>query len=85
MIYIVFSSSTAAGRLKKFAFKSGLRGVYLAQTPKEISSGGCTYSLKTSPDNYREALRLASELGLKPAGAFISEKSADGRTLYKKL
>ncbi len=43
--YITFMSQTRANQLKKIAQEHGI-SAQIVQTPKELSRGGCSYSLR---------------------------------------
>lgn len=64
-VYLVFSSSTTAGRLKKLAGQEGIPGVGLVQTPKAISHNGCTYSIRCAPAQLSRLQGLAAENGIR--------------------
>lgn len=79
---MVFSSSTTASRLKRLAFRSGLKEVGIVQTPKIISENGCTHSVRTRVSSLPELKRLADEYGLKYLKIYREFIGTDGRKSY---
>ena len=58
---IVLSSVTGAQRLKKLLAAGNIRAEII-QTPKSISDGGCSYSLRLSDSHLQDVLSLTSAL-----------------------
>lgn len=56
-IIVIFSSVTTATRVKNILLNNGIKAC-VAQTPKQISNRGCSYSVKT---NYR-ALSILDDI-----------------------
>lgn len=81
MQYIVFNSITLATRIKNHFRFSGQQ-VMLTHTPKEISNGGCSYSIVAEKSLTDEVIKAAEEYGIKILG--IYEQTADGFSQVKK-
>lgn len=75
MHYIVFNSVTGATRVKNYFRFSGER-VSMTHTPKEISKGGCSYSIVAEPRLTDQVLEAAKEYGIKVLG--IYEQTPNG-------
>ncbi|MBR6729189.1 MAG: DUF3343 domain-containing protein [Clostridia bacterium] len=83
--WIVFASSTSAGRLKKLAFKNGLQQVKLLQTPKEISQNGCTYALYCSGETLPALLALAQEYKIRYGHVYRESGGREGSRQFQRL
>lgn len=59
LIYAAIGSVTTAARLKKELSARGIRA-RVVDTPSEINSGGCSYSVSVSQIHRRELEQLAS-------------------------
>ncbi len=68
-LLITFSSATTATRVKK-ELVSAKFYAQVIQTPKHLSSGGCTYSVLTSAPALKVAEKTASKLGVKIKNVF---------------
>ena len=69
-LLIVFSSATTATRVKNELVKSKFPAKVM-QTPKSLSSGGCSYSIKTSRDALPTAEKMAEKLGVNIKNIFL--------------
>ena len=81
-VLMVFSSSTTASRLKKLAFRNGINGLSIIQTPKVISKDGCTYSIKCDSEQLSFLKKLAEEYGIKYNNVFREFLDAKGNKMY---
>ncbi len=57
---ILLNSGTSAQRLKKILTNSSIPSEII-QTPKSISEGGCTYSLRVKSENKEKILSRAKD------------------------
>ncbi|MBQ2942883.1 MAG: DUF3343 domain-containing protein [Clostridia bacterium] len=58
---VVLSSSTSARRLKKLLSQKGI-AAEIVQTPRYLSDGGCSYSLKVGNAYLKEVTSLTARL-----------------------
>ena len=80
---IVFSSSTAASRLKRLASRGGINSVSVIQTPKSVSENGCSYSVRC-PNGMLSVLKsLADEYGLNYTKIYRELIGASGLKSYE--
>ena len=63
-IIVVFASATTASRVKKYLSSLG-HYAKVAQTPKHLSEGGCSYCVKTTSDAMQETRDFAKKLDVK--------------------
>ncbi len=68
-VLIVFASATTASRIKKLLEKEGFYARIL-QTPKLLSIGGCSFSVKTTEEAIKVCRRFADELSVKIKGVY---------------
>ncbi|MBR5157172.1 MAG: DUF3343 domain-containing protein [Clostridia bacterium] len=80
---IVFSSSTAASRLKRLASKAGINSAGVVQTPKSVSKNGCSYALKCPTSVLSVLKSLADEYGLNYTNIYRELISPDGTKSYE--
>lgn len=66
---IVYSSITFANRIKKHFMYDG-DYVAVLHTPKEISAGGCSYSVRVKPAKLKQVLDVSKEFGFKVRGVY---------------
>ena len=67
--YIVYNSITYANRVNELLNGyNGYAGV--VHTPREISTGGCSYSIKATEDKFRQAVKISNENNILIKGAF---------------
>ncbi len=78
---IVLSSLTSAQRLKRILLSKKIPSEII-QTPKVISSGGCSYSLKIKSEDTDLILPLVKEAGINIKGIFEEEK-IDNEVIYE--
>lgn len=82
---IVFSSSTTASRLKRMAFRDGIKDVGMIQTPKIISVNGCTYSVRARVSDLEQLRQTAEEYGLKYIRIYREIIGTDGQKSYEQI
>ena len=80
---IVFSSSTAASRLKRLASRAGISSVGVVQTPKSVSQNGCSYSLKCPTGALSVLKSLADEYELNYTNIYRELISPNGTKSYE--
>ncbi len=83
-IYLVFSSSTMANRIKKLAVREGIRGLRVVQTPKAISQG-CSYALRCPAGTVADVERIVGEYGTEVTRRYTTSVAEDGGTQYTML
>ncbi|MBE7022730.1 MAG: DUF3343 domain-containing protein [Ruminococcaceae bacterium] len=83
--WIVFSSSTSAGRLKKLALTRQLRGVRMLQTPRAISQNGCTYALFCAMDVLPQLLSLAQQYNIRHGKVYKEHIDEDGKRFFQEI
>lgn len=83
--WIVFASSTSAGRLKRLALSSGLSDVKIVQAPKTISQNGCTYALTFSPGSLAHLLELADSYKIRHGFVYQEQNDANGNRYFKRI
>lgn len=83
--WIVFSSSTSAGRLKKLALARQLRGVRMLQTPRVISQNGCTYALFCGMDVLPQLLSLAREYKIRHGKVYKELTDEEGKRFFQEM
>lgn len=67
--YIVYNSITYANRVNEMLDnQTGYSAV--VHTPREISKGGCSYSIKATEDKFRKALKISQENNISVKGTF---------------
>jgi len=85
MNWIVFASSTTAGRLKRLAQSAGLTAVKIAQAPKTISQNGCTYALTCPASVLPEVLELATTYGINHGYIYKEQIRPNGERYFERL
>jgi len=83
--WIVFPSSTSAGRLKKLANINRISGIRMLQTPRDISQNGCTYALLYTGDNIDWLLQLAAEYDIRHGNVYRELSSAHGKREFEQI
>jgi len=83
--WIVFASSTSAGRLKRLAFSSGLMDVKIVQAPKAISQNGCTYALTFSAASLSHIVELATDYKIRHGFIYEEQADANGNRYFKRI
>ncbi len=78
-----YSSMTLASRVKKRVNRDGSY-VGVIHTPKCISKGGCTYSLRFKKNKLNEVENVSHELGIKIKGLF-KEIKENGEKRYETI
>ncbi|NLM49778.1 MAG: DUF3343 domain-containing protein [Clostridiaceae bacterium] len=78
----IFSSLTTVNRIKRY-FQSHGEVVTILQTPKELSKGGCTYSIRLQERQLRLLRQAAEELGVKIKGIY-RETQQGGKRVYER-
>ncbi len=74
MYYVLFNSITMATRIRNHFKYEGV-SLYMAHTPKEISKGGCSYSIIVKPKYLEDILNVASEYGIAVKGVYEQTES----------
>ncbi|MBE7028428.1 MAG: DUF3343 domain-containing protein [Ruminococcaceae bacterium] len=82
---IVFSSSTSGSRLKNLTQRAGIRNVQITQTPANIKSGGCSYSLRVNLHDIENILYLAARYRVGYAAVYREDKDLSGNKIYVRL
>lgn len=76
MYYLIaYNSITFANRIKKH-FASDGDFVGILHTPKELSKGGCSYSVKVKPEKIKQVLDASNRFGFKIKGVY--KQTGDG-------
>ena len=71
MYYIIaYSSITYATRIRNY-FKYDGDYVGMLHTPREISKGGCSYSIKVKPGKLEQVLEVSKQCGFKIKGVYL--------------
>ena len=81
MVYAIVGSVTTAARLAKKLVSNGDLQATVVHTPPQISTGGCSYSVRfsnTSPDSVR---RIANDIGIRIQKLY-QERIVDGKKGY---
>lgn len=74
MYYVLFNSITMATRVRNhFKYEGVTLG--MAHTPKEISKGGCSYSLIVKPVYLNNVLSAADDFGISVKGVYKQTES----------
>lgn len=80
-MYIIVGSTITAARLKKAVEKRVGFPAYIVHTPSEISSGGCSYSLRLDDRMLGEIRKIAADSGISIKKIYI-EKIENGERVY---
>lgn len=83
-LLIVTGPITTATRLEKKLHENGNISARVVHTPAEFSSGGCSYSVRTSAKNLPVVLDTVKKYKIKIKKYYLSENS-DGKEVYHAL
>ena len=73
--YIVYNSITYANRVRDML--EGYAGyAAVVHTPREISIGGCSYSIKATEEKFRRAIEISQKNNISVKG--IYKQNSDG-------
>lgn len=81
-VFLIFSSSTTANRIRKLAAREGIRGLRVAQTPKVLSAG-CSYCLRCPAASLEAVCGIAEEYGASTDRRFREVIGEDGKKTYE--
>lgn len=68
-VIIIFASATTAARVKKILANEGFYSKVL-QTPKQLSTGGCSFSVSSTAECIPRVREAAKKLGVKIKGIY---------------
>ena len=74
MYYVLFNSITMATRVRNHFKYEGVT-LSMTHTPKEISKGGCSYSLIVKPVYLNNVLAIADDYGITVKGVYQQTES----------
>lgn len=85
MLLFIFSNLTLTTKFKKLAAKSIPSGVRIIQTPAELSSHGCSYSVRAN-EKYKDILfSIVGKEDLFPKAIFKVDSLNRGKVSYIRL
>ena len=76
-IFFVIGSVTAATRLIRELYKSGIKKASVVNTPTAISSGGCSYSIKSDESEAEQIYLVARRKNIKVKGVYREIESGE--------
>lgn len=85
MLLIIFSNLTKTTKFKKLAQKSGISGVRIIQTPRELSHNGCSYAVIVPLDAQSKIKALIEESKIYPNHIFKKNIDNSNNSSYKKI
>ena len=84
-VLIVFSSSVSGNRLKNAANKRGIKNVRITQTPRNLQTDGCSYSLRVSSDVIDTVLSIARAGNIHYSAVYKESTDISGSVRYYKI
>ena len=80
--YITFMSQTRANQLKKIAHQHGI-SAQVVQTPKELSHGGCSYSLRCERRYLGNIVSLSQQNKISYSRIFVAFFDTSGKMYFE--
>jgi len=80
---VVYSSVTLANRVKKLLSKQGEYGAVI-HSPRCISHGGCSYSLKTKKHSLELVKEISNDIGITIRGIYEESIKNSSKT-YERI
>ena len=81
-MYIVTGSITSAIRLSRVIEKYNGTPAFVLNTPAQIKSGGCSYSVKSNIKSVDTVYSLASQAGVKIKNIYEEKQENGGKVFY---
>ena len=82
---IVFSSSVSGSRLKYSAQKEKIYNIKITQTPSDIKSNGCSYSLRILVSDLDKIINIAKRNNIPFSGVYKERYDSNGHIFYERI